>query len=251
MRINHYEDKFTAMDNSEQLINKIKGDRVKPLPRWRFTLKNTLAWVIFALAVAFGAMAFSVILYAIQQVDFDLAEHLSHSPMELVLSLMPFFWAVSLIVLLVIAIIGIRNSRKGYKFTSLSLVGISAALSILAGTLFFIGGGGNWLDRKFEANVDIYKSVQDRKVSLWSMPEEGYISGAIVSVKGDQLILEDFMGKEWKMDISDVDAVPAVSFEEGEKIKVIGKMTSEDTFKAEMIRPWGGGERMKRFRGGR
>ncbi len=236
------------MDNSEKIINKIREQDVRPLPRWRFTLKNATAWSVFILAALLGALAFSVVLFAIQQVDFKLVSHLSHSWFETLLALLPFFWVISLVIMLAVAMIGIKNSKKGYKFNSLSLVVISATLSILIGTLFFISGGGKWLDRTFEANIDTYESIQDRKEMLWSMPEDGYLAGTISAVGGDQLELEDFNGDIWKINISGSDIVPAVSLEKGEKVKLIGEMTSRGNFIAEKIRPWGGEIRMKGYR---
>jgi hypothetical protein len=78
------------------------------------------------------------------------------------------------------------------------------------------------------------------------MPEEGYLSGTIISIAGNSLELEDFQNKTWSINIDDIDIVPAVRLEKGEKIKIIGSMTSEDTFSAEKVRPWGSEERMKR-----
>jgi len=233
------------MDNSSKLIEKIKQQNLKPLPRWRFRLKNTAAWLLFLFAVIFGALAFSVVLFAIQQIDFNLITHMSHSWFELLLGLLPFFWIVSLVVFLVAAIFSIKNSRKGYKFSAISLVGYSAALSILLGTLFFIGGGGKWLENTFATNVSLYESVQERKIRIWMQPEEGYLSGTITEVEVDSLKLTDFNKKTWTITFEDADIVPAVRIETGEQIKIIGEMASQDNFKAEKIRPWGGGDRFR------
>jgi hypothetical protein len=234
------------MDNSEKLIKKIKEGKVKPLPGWRFTLKDTTAWTVFCVTVALGALAFSVVLFSIQQAEFDLLEHMTHSWLEFFLALIPLIWIILLVVFLVAAIFSIRNSKKGYKFSSLSMLGLCASISILLGTFFFLVGGGQWLENAFDDNISVYESVQDRKTKLWSMPEEGYLSGTIISIAGNSLELEDFQNKTWSINIDDIDIVPAVRLEKGEKIKIIGSMTSEDTFSAEKVRPWGSEERMKR-----
>lgn len=231
------------MDNSTRLIEKIKEQQMKPLPRWRFTIKYTLIWLSFILCVLFGALAFSVILYAIQQLDFDIARHMSHSTIELVLSLVPYLWIIALIIFLVMAIFSIKNSRKGYRFTSPSLVGFATGLSILVGTLFFISGGAGWLENAFANEVSIYEGIEERKEQIWSLPEEGYLSGTIISASDNIIDLKDLKGKYWKVSYEGADIVPAVHLTDGEKIKLMGKMTSENTFKANMIRPWGGFQR--------
>lgn len=237
------------MENSDKLIEKIKAQQVRPLPRWRYVFKDTSLWIVFILCAFFGSLAFSVILFAIQQVDFDLIGHMSHSRFELLLGLVPFFWIIAVVILLVLAIFSIKNSKKGYKFTSLSLIGFSAAFSVLLGTLFFISGGGNWLENAFATKVQTYESVQERKVQVWSVPEDGFLSGTIINTGDSTFEIRDFNGKSWTIDYKGADIVPAVSIEDGEKIKIMGKITSADHFTAEMIRPWGGFQH--RFHGGR
>jgi hypothetical protein len=237
------------MDNSTKLIDKIKEEQVKPIPRWRFTIKDALIWLIFIFCVLFGALAFSVLLFAIQQVDFDITSHLTHSWFELLLGLVPLFWIISLVIFLVIAILSIKNSKKGYKFTPPSLVGFATALSILTGTLFFISGGAQWLEHAFAMKVNFYESIEERKTQVWSMPEDGFLSGTIISVNDSTFELNDLKGKSWQVIYKGADIVPSVSIIDGEKIKLTGEMASENTFKADKIRPWGGFQR--RYHGGR
>ena len=227
------------MDNSTKLIGKIKEQQMKPIPRWRFRIKDLISWSLFIMAVVLGALAFSVILFAIQQMEFSLIAHMSHSWLELLLGLLPFFWIISMVILLIIAIVSIKNSKKGYKFSISGIVGFSAALSILIGTLFFISGGGRWLENAFSINVSLYESVQEKKTKLWSMPEEGYLSGTITAFYGDSLQLKDFSEKTWTVILTNADVVPAVRFNEGEKIKLTGRMLSDSRFAGEKIRPWG------------
>jgi len=237
------------MDNAEKIIEMIREKEMKPKARWRFTIKDSLSWAAFIIAVLFGALAFSVILFAIQQSDFSLIAHLSHSIFELMLGLIPLIWIIFLVVFLVIAIFSIKNSRKGYKFTSLSLAGFCTALSILLGTLFFISGGARWLENTFATKVRQYESIEEKKTKVWTIPEDGYLSGIILSVGDTTFKMEDFNGKSWTVEFSEADIVPSISIVDGEKIKMTGNMTSGDTFKADKILPWGGFQH--RYHGGR
>jgi heme/copper-type cytochrome/quinol oxidase subunit 2 len=236
------------MDNVEKLIEMIREKEMKPKARWRFTFKNSLAWAAFLVAVTFGALAFSVILFAIQQLDFNLVAHMSHSFFELLLGLIPILWIIFLIIFLAIAIFSIKNSKKGYKFTSLSLAGFCTALSILTGTLFFISGGAGWLENVFATRIGQYESVEEIKTKVWTMPEDGYLSGTILSVGDTTFEMEDFNGKSWTIAFGEADIVPSISIVDGEKIKMTGNMTSDNTFKADKIRPWGGFQH--RYHGG-
>jgi hypothetical protein len=237
------------MDNSAKLIERIKEERVKPVPRWRFTLKDSLIWLCFIACTLIGALAFSVILFAIQQADFNFLGHLSHSWFEMMLVLVPLAWIIGLVLFLVFAIFSIKNSKKGYKFAPPALVAIATGLSILIGTLFFISGGAGWLENAFASRIDAYEGIEERKARVWSAPENGFLSGTIISVSDSLFELKDLKGKTWMVSYAGADIVPAVHIMDGEKIKMTGTMTSEDAFKAEMIRPWGGFQH--RYQGGR
>ncbi len=240
------------MDNSKKIIDKIKSENIQPIPRWKFLLKNGAVWTGFSLAVVLGALAFSVVLFSIQESEFDLLTHMSHSKLEFFLGLLPIFWILTLVLFLILAIFSVQYSRKGYKFTVSRLVAISAALSILLGTLFFIAGGGEKLENAFAVNVEVYQSLQEKKVRIWMNTEEGFLSGTIVHTKsGNSLQLKDFEENTWEIQYQDAFVSPRVLLEPGEKIKLVGKLIDKRTFEAEEIRPWGGRENRAQGKKGR
>jgi len=228
------------MDNSEKLINKMKNQNLKPIPKWRFTMKGMAIGFTIFISVILGGLAFSIILFSIQQLGFDLIVHMSHSKIEFLLGLLPFLWIVTLIIFLILGIISIKHSRKGYKLSPSKLLIINSAFSILLGTLFFIGGGAQWLENKFAVKMEFYKSVQENKINMWSMPEDGFLSGTIELVNDNTLQLIDFDNQSWIIDYQEAHIPPAVLLEEGEVIKLRGKMNSSNNFHAEEVRPWGG-----------
>lgn len=231
------------MEKSKKILQKIKDENIQPIPKWRFTAKNTLIWLAFVLAVLIGAMAFSVILFSIQQTDFQLVSHLSHSTRELLLGLLPFFWLIALLIFLILAIFSMKKSKMGYKYGLGRLMGYSTAISIVLGTLFFIGGGAQWLESSFAEQVPAYESLQEKKMKIWMQPQAGFLSGTIESVQGDSLKLTDFKGKKWDVFYDSAWVAPVVLLEEGEQVKLLGRKSSSNGFVAEEIRPWGGGNR--------
>jgi len=239
------------MDRSKKLIEKIKKEDIKPLPRWRFTLRNTLIITGFIIAVLLGGLAFSIVLFAIQQTDFNLVSHLSHSALELFLGILPIVWIVLLIVALLLAMYGIRHSRRGYKFTLARQLGFSVALSILLGTLFFITGGAQRLERAFDVHLSIYESINEKKINLWMHPEEGRLAGRIEQVRNGMLQLTDFNGKSWRVEYDESTFIPpVVLLEIGEQVKLLGEKLNGNRFDAKEIRPWEGPGRRGQGPGG-
>ncbi|MBK8504678.1 MAG: hypothetical protein IPL46_22195 [Saprospiraceae bacterium] len=239
------------MENINKILDRIKKDAIRPTPRWLFTLKNAAIWTGFLMAVLLGALAFSVILLAVQQTDFTITSHLSHTKLELFLGLLPIIWLVLLLFFLAIAIASIRSSWRGYKFSILRLLTICVFMSISLGTLFFIAGGSQRLENAFALNVLTYESIEERKIQVWSNPAEGYLSGKIIGVNDQTLILEDFNKDHWEVNYSKAFIAPIIILEPTEKVKIIGKMSGDKKFNAEEIRPWGGPENrngLNRFR---
>lgn len=238
--------KLKIMKNSDRLISKMKDQNLKPIPKWRFTLKGMATGLILLVSVILGGLAFSVVLFSIQQLGFDLISHMSHSKIEFLLGLLPFLWIVLLIVFLVIGMISIKNSKKGYKFSPSKLLIINTAFSILLGTLFFIGGGAQWLENVFAVKVELYESINEKKINMWSLPEDGYLSGTIESVNEETLNLVDFNNKKWTIDYRQAHVRQIVLLEEGEVIKLRGKISSAGHFQADEVRPWGGSRRFEK-----
>lgn len=226
------------MKSSKTIVDRIKEKRVKQLPKWYFTLKNILNWVFFSICIILGGAAFSVILLSIQQTDFDLISHLSHSSWEFALGLLPFFWIVILLTLLVLAMITVKRSKSGYKFNWTRIFGLSIGVSILLGTLFFIGGGGHQLESIFIEKVKYYDSIQKNKMRFWMRPEKGFLAGTVSTVDNKRFTLDDFYGYLWEVDISNSFVSNDLEIKKGQKVKMIGKVTGLYCFKVVEIRPW-------------
>lgn len=231
------------MNNSKKLLERIKSEKIEPIPKWLFLSKRGVVWLLFGSSILIGAMAFSVILFSIQQTDFVLLNHLAHSKAEFLLGILPFFWLISLFLFLGFAFYSIQYSQKAYKFSAAKLIGLSTAMSIVLGTIYFIGGGAGKLEKTFAANLSLYEGLENKKTKLWTMPESGYLSGEIQKVSEKTIELKDSKGKIWIIYYKESFVAPIVKLESGVRIKLIGKMMGNKDFKAEEIRPWGGRSR--------
>jgi hypothetical protein len=228
------------MTNYQKLEERLRNEGMKPIPKWIFSLRQTFVWALFLGSVVTGAIGFSIILYAVQQADFSLLSHITHSPMEKILALIPLVWLAGVIVFLTVAITAYRHTWKAYKFSPLYIFFISVLLSMATGTLFFISGGARQLDMVFDATLSVYEGIEEKKSQMWYNPDKGLLYGDIMSADSKNLVLKDKNGVEWQISIQDAFAAPILTLEPGEKIKIIGKRTGDHTFDASELRPWGG-----------
>ncbi|MCK5085038.1 MAG: hypothetical protein KAQ64_05285 [Candidatus Pacebacteria bacterium] len=225
------------MKNSQKLLEKIQSEKIPQRSRGLFVLKNIFFWLLFAFSIIIGGLSFSIILFAFNQTDFDLLSHIPNSKIELLLGLLPFFWIISCLIFLLISIFGIRHTKTGYRYSPLLVFSSSIVLSIVLGTVLFFSGGAEKMERIFSENVPVYKSLEERKISRWSLPENGFLSGKIVG-KEENLIIEDWNGKKWEIDFKNAIIKGRLSLEKDEEIKIIGKMSESDIFIATQIGPW-------------
>jgi hypothetical protein len=228
------------MNNFDKISERIKKEQIKPVPKWFFILKNIGGWGLFILFILIGAIAFSIILFSIQQSDFELISHLDHSKTEKLLVILPFFWIIILIVFTLFAYFSFRNSKKAYKYSLMSIIGVSTFLSVLLGILFFLIGGGQRLERSFANKVSAYKSLEEKKLQVWVNPTEGLLAGTIIRNENDTIYLRDFSDKKWLISHKGIFVPPILNLESGEKIKLIGKPLGDNIFIADEIRPWQG-----------
>lgn len=231
------------MTNYQKLEDRLRNEGGHPTPKWVFSAKSILIWAIFIISVVTGAIGFSIILYAVQQSDFNLMSHLSHSPLEKMLALIPIVWLATVIVFLFTAITAYRHTWKAYKFSPLYVFFISVLLSMTLGTLFFIAGGARQLDRAFDTALSAYESIEEKKSQIWHNPEKGFLYGDINVAEGGKLVIKDKDGVEWQINVESAFIAPVLALEPGEKIKLIGTRTGVFTFNASEVRPWGGPHR--------
>lgn len=230
------------MENADKLVDRIKSENIKPRSKGYHRLGRIALGLILFLALLFGGFAFSVILLSVQQADFSIISHMSHSKLELFLGLVPIIWLILVILFLIPTMWSIRNSWKGYKFSLLSMLIIYLLACMALGTLFFITGGSERLEQSFDIYIADYESIEERKIQVWSRPESGYLSGVVLAAQDRVLQLEDFEGAIWQIFYPDAFVAPIVMLEPGETVKLIGKVQAQQRFVATEIRPWGGNQ---------
>jgi len=226
------------MKNSQKLLEKIRKQKISQKSRLQFVLKNIFFWTLFTFSIIIGGLSFSVILFAFNQTDFDLISQMADSRIEFFLGLLPFFWIFSCIVFLLVSIFGIRHTKTGYHYSPLLVFGSSIVLSIILGTTLFLSGGAEKMERVFSENIPVYKSIEEKKISRWSMPEKGFLSGKILEKSEAIIIIEDWNGKRWEVDFKNAVIKGRLSFKKDEKIKMIGGISKDNIFIAKQIIPW-------------
>lgn len=228
------------MNNAQKILDKISIEDIRPEKRWTFTSKEWLKWIIYTLFLILGSISFSIILFSISINGFDLIQHSKHSKLEAILVALPIFWLSLLLFFMIVSIVSIMQTGRAYKYSFDKWIGLTTGISMTIGTLFFISGGAQWLEHKFESNISSYESLMEKKTAIWSRPELGTLSGEVIDVAGDTVKMRDWNNTVWSIDISKAFIAPVLQLEEGTQIKLNGTKTGKNIFAAERVKPWGG-----------
>lgn len=223
---------------AEKIIGKIKNEHIKPLPKWRFILKQALVWFAFIFSVSLGSMAFAVIIYAFFETDFDIFSYQPVSDFTLLLKMLPLFWLILLVLFVFFAIYGLKHTKKGYRYSLLKVLALSIGLSIFLGTGFYLTEGADELEMVFSERMPFYRGIHENRMERWEMVEDGFLGGVILEDDGDFLMLEDLKNDQWQVFIFDADIHPEVEIIVGEKIRVIGEPEEGNIFNAKVVLPW-------------
>ena len=219
------------MENiTEKVLGAIKDK--KPRSKWEFKIKNYSIWASGVLAVLVGSMATAVVIYMIANNDWNIRHQININPLELVFMSMPFYWILTIIILVVVAYYNFRHTSTGYRYKLMTIVMGSVLVSIILGVLFYGIGLGHIIDKTFAERLPIYEKFASPRRSMWISPEDGRIAGKITFIESSYFKIIDFDNNNWIVEpvLGDIKVFDVV--------RVIGEKTGEGNFRAKIIMPF-------------
>lgn len=236
-------------DISQNTLDEIKKQRIQPRPRRYFLVKRATIWALVILSIGLGSLAGAVLIFQLENAEWELYRHIGHSVFEFLLLVLPYFWILITGCLTAVSLYYFRRTSGGYRYRTASVVLISLVLSLIGASLFHLGGISERLEAVFENTLPFYEGVEGHKRKMWMTPEKGLLAGKISSVLNDhQIILTDLRGKDWQVDVEKAVWRGRMSPVKDLEIKLIGRMTGEDKFIADEIRSWHGRGKNKHHR---
>lgn len=220
-------------DITKKIIDQIKDEKISPESVFLVRLRKTAVWTFVVVSILAGSVAVSAISFVIRNSEYDLVQRFGSA---FFFESMPYFWLIFLAVFLFVGDYIYDKTTFGHRYGVAKIAGVYIISTVLIGTTFVSLGS----DRLFENEIredSLMRGMIFNHTLVWSQPENGFLSGRIRDLSTSTLILVDFSGKEWLVNIDNTLIRKPVRMIEGEYIKLIGK-NSDDTFDAEDIRPW-------------
>jgi len=226
-------------DLGKKIIEKIEKKKIKPKPKWEFLLKDSVLWFFVVLTVIVGSLAFSIIIYMIDNNDWDLYDHFSDNYFGFILATLPYFWFIVLVLFLGLLFYNFKHTTGGYKYTTSTIMLSSILLSVILGVLFYNLGFAQEFEDLLADNVQPYKDLVKNREKVWTQPEKGVLAGkVVVIIDQNNFKIIDLNKNEWQVLASNLRQQKCPHIQEGIRIKIIGQKITNQQFEAHIIRPF-------------
>lgn len=249
----------------QEILTNIKEHKIAPRPKWQFLFRNYFLWTIGFLALFFGAVSISLIIFMLRYNEWSFYRRLGGGPFEFMLLVVPIFWIISLAIFLILVYFNFKNTKRGYRFRPFLIIAAAVALSVILGFGFSALGMGKRIDDTLGRRAPLYDSVINPRLRFWSSPEAGRLSGLLVYQESDSdFILVDNNNAEWLVNYSEsgderlqeakkqglVDD-ETLLIAAGQPVRFLGEVIGDHEFKArEMVPFHPGREFFSRFKKG-
>ena len=225
------------------ILAKIETEELCVRPRYVFWLRESLIWLLWLLVIFLGALALAVSSFVLVSRHFSLYEATHENFLVFLIEVVPVLWLLVFAVMIAVAIFNLRQTKRGYRYSVLTLGGSSLFIGLLFGIGLHNLGTGFAVDRWLGEQVDDYSSQDKVELKLWQQPTEGRLVGVLKSVEGTrpQLVMfHDVTGKDWQTNVVELHEDDWKLLSNHKRVRMVGLVTKEDSqhFHACGVLPW-------------
>lgn len=225
------------------VLNRIHKQKISRREKIYFIARNVSKVTSLIIFLLFGMLAVAMVLHLANNIEF--LAFIWDRPRILTKVLwvgVPFFWVMMAAALWIVTEKLVQKTDRAYRIP-FWVLGITALLVQVGGGIVLEQSRvGERLDQSFENRMQWYQGAGKINRKFQRSPEQGLLAGHVLEIKSDELILlNDMTEKEWRVYI-DIDSNPRKKkMEEGMDIRLVGEMSGEQEFTAELWRPARGG----------
>lgn len=217
------------MSLKKNILEKIKKDHIKPLPRSAVLRRKYLMIILFLLLIGLGIFIVSFFLSDISW----LGELLEMDTIYIILT-----WIIFIIFLWIFIYRDSRTIGTLYRYSMSKIVGAIFSIMLIGWSLLYFSGIDHSI-QTFLIRYTGYESIMSTYTS-WSKPEQWRLIGEIKEVRKDGLIITDFNEKNWNIILPEsILKQKSINnegvIEEWNIIKITGKLQEHNVFIGESV----------------
>lgn len=231
------------MNLEEEILKKIKNKKIRPIPKWQFVFKNYFIWILSFVSFILGSIAFSLIIFKIKNIEWEILNYYNFAWINLFLFLVPFVWIIVLVFFLLLTIFHFRYTKKGYRFSYIWVFSGSIFGSFLVGLIIYYMEIAFYLENEIQNKVPLYRLRCDMVNYKWMNEGKGLLMGEIKKIYGEDesvIMFLDINKKLWRINLDNTFIPGFLQLSENLKIRVIGEKINDQIFVAHEIKPWPG-----------
>ena len=224
---------------NNKLIEKLKGEDIKPRPRWQFVVRHLSFWLGGTLALVISSLSASVMIYFFSFDELAFYGSLGKQAAGAWFLVFPYFWVIFLAIFVLIISYNIKKIGKSYRYPVWLIIIVSVLSSLILGAGFFALGSGEKIDNLLGRRAPFYDKILNPRVDFWSHPESGRLAGLVISHPQDgSFALVDRDRQEWQVSFSERENHFAwLDDLLGKPVMISGRRGSNHSFAAERISP--------------
>lgn len=211
-------------DLAHKVLDRIEEERVVPLPKWQFTIKDRLFWVFWILSLVLGALVAGALFFAFINAGWEYRVVTHQNFFGFVMQVLPTIWIVAVLGAMLIAYENFRHTSRGYRVPLLAVIGLSLLGITLGGLFFYVSGAGKLIEEEIGGRIPLYRPVMLRQKQIWSRPEQGLLAGEVIQYDAGQSTfrLRGFNGDVFFMSTQDLTSDSKDLLVEREPVRVVG-----------------------------
>ncbi len=224
---------------SQQVLEQIKDENLKPYPKWLFILWHVFLIISLLLTVVLGGFVMALVFLHFDNIDWEFVSFSGDQGLPPFLEVLPFLWLSMLIVVNFLALKVFSLFEQAYKHSHVLIVLVSIGLSILLGWSINHNRGADFFEQSLRDNIGPYAEMQRSFEDKFLIPEKGLLPGRVIQINSSvEIELEDLKSKNWTIHFDQklADKKGIQMLQPGQMVMVVGKIQENDTFLARDIR---------------
>lgn len=219
-----------------KILATLEERNLAPRPAYVFLAKFSVFWILATSSIILGGISFAILLFAISGYRTTGWSGFDNVPLEELLFSIPALWVVTTPLFMASAAYSLRHTRRGYRIPARTMVALSLATSLALGLVLHVFDMGRHVHELLEKNVPYYERLTHIPFAEWSRPQQGYLGGRADRLQdSSHLLLTDFHGKQWIVDISSAKIELVNSIVQEGDVAIRGNETGSNTFLAVTI----------------
>lgn len=220
-------------DLKQEVLDKIKKDKIRPISKKIFSWKNRLLWLIVLIILILLWITFSFLYNDLIESINEWANDFSNR-----LFLIPnIFWFTIIISLLFILLFNYRKTKYWYKQSTYIIILSTLIITIFMWSFFIFTNFSRYFQNDLVENSTFLRNYVYQE-NLWNNPENWKLIWVINEVKENTIILKDINWKVWTISTKNSIIWNNVKLLKNEKVRIIWLKTNESSFDANKIIPY-------------